>query len=280
MKQRILTGLIAALLLLALIFRGPGYSILLVVIACANLSYFEYDRLFFSSSSWIRQIRMAALVTLGIGALWTSPWIGWTVFWSTFCLMGALSVFAAEKSGDFAKVTKEFALEVVGYVYVLSLFGFLTPISELPNGRQLLFLLFLLVFFGDTAAYFVGMFFGKHRLAPHLSPKKSIEGAIGALVVTTLVAFLWVKFAPHEKMDFITEDQGYPFGWKIMLFAPLASVLAQTGDLLESLFKRSQAQKDSGHLLPGHGGMLDRVDGLALVAPIYFFYLLFVVGPR
>jgi phosphatidate cytidylyltransferase len=280
MKQRILTGLVAALLLLALIFRGPVSLIFLVVVVCANLSYWEYDRLFFPQTSSMRQFRMAALITLGIGAMWISPWVGWITFWITFALLGVIHVFEAEWGGDFTRVTRDFAVSAVGYLYVLSLFGFLTPISELPDGRQLLFLLFLLVFFGDTAAYFVGMRMGKHRLAPKLSPKKSIEGAIAAFVVTTLVAFLWVKLAPHHRLDPIVDGYGYDFGGKVMWFAPLVSFLAQAGDLLESLFKRSQAQKDSGHLLPGHGGILDRVDGLALVAPIYFFFMMFVVGSR
>jgi phosphatidate cytidylyltransferase len=145
----------------------------------------------------------------------------------------------------------------------------MVPIVQAEQGRGFLLLLFLTVFFGDTAAFFVGSRFGRHKLASKLSPKKTLEGSVGAILgaVGAACVFLFVVLK-HPSQAMVV---------RVLIFAPAASLLAQAGDLFESLFKRSQALKDSGNFLPGHGGILDRIDGLALVSPIYYVYLKFVL---
>jgi phosphatidate cytidylyltransferase len=127
-----------------------------------------------------------------------------------------------------------------------------------------------MVFLGDSIAYFVGMRFGKHRLAEKLSPKKSIEGAIGGGVASVGAALFWL----HVIQPTISRE----WYWKMILFSVIGGMLAQFGDLFESLLKRSQQIKDSGQFLPGHGGILDRVDGLAIITPFFYFFLRFVLG--
>lgn len=127
-------------------------------------------------------------------------------------------------------------------------------------GRKLLLFTLVLVWAGDTAAYFVGRAVGRFRMAPKLSPKKTWEGAaanlIGSIIVA-LVAQRWITDVPLEHL---------------IGMAVLANIAGQAGDLLESAYKRSAGMKDSGTLLPGHGGMLDRIDALVLAAPVVWYY--------
>lgn len=270
MKTRIIYGLIAAILLVALVACGTPTMMLVVTASLAALGYYEYDRLFFTVRSTKRVIGMIALISSSVVILAERP--AWAAVgqWICFVAIGVSHVFRSNRHGDFYKIMREMALMIVAYLYLVGLFGFLVPIAKMPTGRQFLFLLFFIVFIGDTAAYFVGLTIGKHRLATLLSPKKSIEGCIGALVASVLVAWGWLHFMNQRPL---TND----YVWKILLMAPVASGLAQLGDLFESMFKRSQLQKDSGVFLPGHGGILDRVDGLALVSPMYYFFLLFLI---
>lgn len=126
-------------------------------------------------------------------------------------------------------------------------------------GRKLLLFTLALVWAGDTLAYFVGRSIGRFRMAPHLSPKKTWEGAVANLVGSGLVAIVarrWLDLPP----------------WHLIGMAALANLAGQAGDLLESAYKRSAGAKDSGTLLPGHGGMLDRIDALVLAAPVVWYY--------
>jgi len=119
---------------------------------------------------------------------------------------------------------------------------------------------------GDTVAYFVGRAFGKHLLAPKLSPKKTWEGSVGSMVGSLAVAYAfsyWIKI---------------PVG-HLLAMGAIGNVAGQMGDLLESAYKRSAGVKDSGGLLPGHGGILDRIDALILCIPVIWYYLV-LVNPR
>src|SRR5580658_720670 len=132
-------------------------------------------------------------------------------------------------------------------------------------GKQLLLFTLVLVWAGDTLAYFVGRSIGRHPMAPHLSPKKTWEGGVANLagsVIVALVAQRWLDIPLRHLVG----------------MAILANLAGQGGDLLESAYKRSAGMKDSGALLPGHGGMLDRIDALILAAPVvwYYFYWLSV----
>ncbi len=130
-------------------------------------------------------------------------------------------------------------------------------------------LLFALVitWVGDTAAYFVGRSIGKHALAPHLSPKKTWEGTFASFLGSLLVVLIFARFMtvplPH-----------------LLGMAAVGNVAGQVGDLLESAYKRSAGVKDSGNLLPGHGGVLDRIDALILAIPVVWYYWILIYSPR
>lgn len=161
-------------------------------------------------------------------------------------------------------------ITIMGVLYIPFLFGhmLLLRADYSFTGYKLLFFSMALVWLCDTGAYFAGMMLGKHPLAPHISPKKSIEGLIGGLLVTIVAALLLQKW----------------WLWEIsvidsLIMAAGAVVLGALGDLVESLFKRDAQVKDAGNLLPGHGGILDRFDSMLFVIPfVYWYFRLFVIG--
>lgn len=141
-------------------------------------------------------------------------------------------------------------------VFIALPFSYLARIDEIENrGRELLLFALCLVWAGDTLAYFVGKSLGRIPMAPALSPKKTWEGAFANLIASLLVA---VGFAHWLRMDTLG----------LLAIACLANIAGQIGDLLQSTYKRSAGVKDSGALLPGHGGMLDRIDSLVLACPV------------
>ncbi len=150
-------------------------------------------------------------------------------------------------------------------VYIGFFLSFWVLVRDLPvHGLGYTVFVVLAVWCNDIFAYFIGLKFGKHRLNVKLSPKKSVEGAWGGFFGTLLFAFLF-----GHLLGF-TRDQALVMG-------ALVSVLAQGGDLLESLFKRSSNVKDSSNLLPGHGGLLDRADSFILAVPVYYFILIHIL---
>jgi phosphatidate cytidylyltransferase len=134
-------------------------------------------------------------------------------------------------------------------------------------GGLLLLLPVLLTWASDIGAYFVGRALGKRRLMPAVSPGKTVAGAVGGLVATAIVGWLYARFVltPVTQLGFVRGG--------ILVFAIVVSVAAQIGDLAESLLKREAGMKDSSHLIPGHGGVLDRFDSLLFVLPVAYAML-------
>jgi phosphatidate cytidylyltransferase len=138
-------------------------------------------------------------------------------------------------------------------------FSYLVRLQEIEEGRKLVLFTLFLVWTGDMAAYFVGRAFGRVPMAPVLSPKKTWEGAVGNLVGSLLVALAFVRWLDADLTT-------------LLLVAGLANIAGQAGDLIESAYKRGAGAKESGGLLPGHGGMLDRIDSLVFAAPVVWCY--------
>ncbi len=147
-----------------------------------------------------------------------------------------------------------------GILYVSWFFSFLIKIRDMPNGQGYLLAILLITKSCDIGAYLVGSIFGKHALIPRISPKKSVEGSLGGLLFSGLIA---VACKPLL---------GFSYGYLVVMGVGLG-FLAQLGDLSESLVKRDCQVKDSGQLFPGMGGFLDLIDSLLFTAPVFYFYL-------
>jgi phosphatidate cytidylyltransferase len=170
---------------------------------------------------------------------------------------------------DIKAAAGEVALLFMGFFYVPLLLGHLLLLRGLPMGVQWVFLLLLIVMAGDTGAYYVGCNFGRRKLYPAVSPNKSVEGALGGLAGSIIGAF--------------AAKAGFFFSLTVgdcLATALLLGSLGQLGDLFESLLKRSFGVKDSGAILPGHGGVLDRLDSILFAAPAAFYYAWFVFMRR
>ncbi len=159
------------------------------------------------------------------------------------------------------------ATTVFGWVYVCAPFSMLSFLTQYPNAQtytyQIVLAIFLFLWTSDTGAYLVGKTIGKTKLFERISPNKSVEGVLGGLVLTLLVAYFGVS--PH--FDVLHSTQ-----W--LVISGLVVVFGVLGDLVESMLKRSVGAKDSGAILVGHGGVLDRFDSFILAVPLVFIYLM------
>lgn len=160
------------------------------------------------------------------------------------------------------------AYSYMSQLYIALPLGLLGFITTVPDGNALLLVMFIMIWLNDTGAFIVGSLIGKHPMFPRISPKKSMEGLAGGFVFTIGSAFLFKYCFP-----------GYFEGTSIAVLAVMGAVVsafATWGDLVESLIKRTLGVKDSGRMIPGHGGILDRIDSLLLVAPATLLYLVAV----
>ena len=153
--------------------------------------------------------------------------------------------------------TEDIGITILGMFYVPFL---LSNISNL-DGSIYIWLIFIISFGTDTFAYIAGNLFGKNKLSPNISPKKTVEGSIGGIMGSTLLAII---FALYFQLGSI---------WKIIILAITCSILSQLGDLVASKIKRSTGIKDFGNIMPGHGGVLDRFDSIIFTAPVIYYYV-------
>jgi phosphatidate cytidylyltransferase len=183
---------------------------------------------------------------------------------------------------DFSAALPAAAASAFAFGYIALPLGFLVQIRQQWAGAILLVYVLLVVWAGDTTAYFVGRAFGRHLMTPRVSPKKTWEGAAGSMLGSLVVGWAFLSNAQPissallqahliERRDGYFALQPWPL-LTILVLSAVINVAAQLGDLVESLIKRGAGVKDSGALLPGHGGMLDRIDALLLAAPVIWFY--------
>jgi len=233
---------------------GPGYFFALVLIASQALLPFG-TALFISGAGMARQSH----VRLETGF---SPVLVLLAF-----VVGA-SAWAFALQVPLAQFLPGLATTGLGLLWIglpLSLLVSLRAVSPY-FGPRLLFFLLAVIWVGDSAAYFVGRAVGRHKLSPRISPGKTVEGAVASLLSSLLVAVLLALW-----------QHAIPIG-VLLAAALLTNLAAQLSDLIESAFKRGAGAKDSGQLIPGHGGVLDRIDSLLLAIPVLWYYSMLVVS--
>ena len=164
--------------------------------------------------------------------------------------------------------TEDMASTALGIIYVPFLFHFAVLIDECDYAKNYIWLVFIIAFGTDIFAYFSGVFLGKHKLCPTLSPKKTVEGAIGGMIGALVFSLLFGNF-------FL--EPGHAFNARFIIMILIGSIVSMLGDLSASAFKRQMGIKDYGSLIPGHGGILDRFDSVLFVAPYLYFYIALVL---
>lgn len=259
MRQRIITGLLAALFFLTMLAAGSEWYALLII-ALALVGYREFVKL-----NGMRAREPASLIGFAGTLYLVVPWgvlFDWqvppqqTVVWLLMFLFFALTV-ASENRTSIDKI----ALLFIGVVYIGVGFHYMIYTRLMPDGLFWTLLLFGCIWLTDIGAYFAGRLFGKKLLWPSISPKKTVEGAVGGFLLSIATAIVFALIRP----ELIAVTEAAAIG-------AIVSVLGQLGDLIQSAYKRVRNIKDSGTILPGHGGILDRTDSWIIVFP--FIHLL------
>ena len=265
--KRILTAVVLIPLVLVLVFLGPKWMITLAVAAIAAMAAWEYLGL--AERSGIKPPRVAVLVALALLFAGNFEFPDQTAVIFGMMSLGLLVYCTFSRSVE--QVMPSTAVSIFCLLYVGLTLLSLPALREETNGPSLVAFLLVVVWGGDTAALYVGRTWGRHKLAPKLSPNKTWEGSLGSVAGSLLAAggllglADWLSQWDSAKLSY-PEDI-----WYWLALAVGLNVAAQVGDLVESSLKRSVGVKDSGALLPGHGGVLDRIDALLLAAPVLWY---------
>src|SRR5499426_1268960 len=266
---RVLSAIIFLPILFAALWMGAPIWFSAIAAAGVLIGLYEYYRL----ASRGGEVQGLAAATATLAAFYFGRHELIVAIIATLVIVEMLAqLFTRAKDEDLSETLPEAAIRVFGVLYVAVLGGYIIAIRvieshDIPRlAPKLLTLFFIIVFAGDTGAYYTGRAMGRRRLAPRVSPGKTVEGAIGGLLGNVAAALI-------AHFTFFPE-------LKVIHAVPLAlamGLLGITGDLCESMLKRGARAKDAGSLIPGHGGLLDRLDSMLFNAPLlYYFYWIFL----
>src|SRR5689334_18379635 len=290
--KRVLTAVALIPVVLLIVFKAPWPVFDFVVAAIVILTLREYldvtDAYGIKPFRWITYLA-SMLVVLGF-ILYNFRWMGWwlpTAAFSAIALsyllvliFGVPAVFRR----DMKMVVPASAMSAFGVFYIAFSLALLIRLRHMPQSEYLIVFILFSVWGGDIAAYYVGKNFGRHKLAPVVSPNKSWEGAIASVIASVAMGFVVLHyrhdlnewFSPSGSFRFDFGNSYTPIGSvsaiHIVTLGIVTNVAAQFGDLFESALKRGAGVKDSGTLLPGHGGILDRIDALLFAVPVVWYY--------
>jgi len=298
--KRVLTAAVLIPVVLLLVFRAPLWLFALAVAAIIVLALHEYLNI--AEAAGIKPFKWLtyALAVVPIFALWISILQVWSfatprrytayvdslklqslssILLLAPVIFGIALVFRRDLRGGLASA----AVSLFGLVYVAASLSRLITLRSDPTQSILIIFVLFSVWAGDIAAYYVGRSFGKHKLAPVVSPNKSWEGAIASVAGSVAMAFVVFHFGRQLNSYFARGPLSDTGGWTfytpfyfrpiyVIVLGIVTNVAAQFGDLFESALKRGAGVKDSGTLLPGHGGILDRIDALLFAIPVVWYY--------
>ena len=261
--KRWITAIVALPLVVLLIYKGGSILFAIFICIVCIMALVEYFRVAFnkseSSNSFSFQLLAFIIGPMIILAAYINSIdiiLGIIIF--NLLLSGLISLWRFKADSSVSKIV---AKQLLGIIYIPLFLSCMVLIRNDADGIAWIFFLLTLVFAGDTGAFYVGRLFGQHKLCPAVSPGKTIEGAIGGLAATLGAGLIFINC-------FL---KSLSLGPSILFFLSIG-VVGQVGDLFESELKRYADVKDSGSILPGHGGILDRIDALLFAAPVAYFF--------
>jgi len=288
--QRVLTAIVLIPIVLILVLRAPVWLLAAAVALVAILSLREYLDLLrhYNLQPFGRPLYLIAVLAMVLVAAQSESGYLAATSQMLFAIAAGAVMFAflfmalALGSQPLATGLPAAATTAFGFLYIVAPLAMLVQLREQGSGAFTLLYLLLVVWMGDTVAYYTGRAFGRHKLAPRVSPGKTWEGAAGSFAGAVLTGTLLFAYSRQissgllsagllERSQAFLPPQMPPL-WRFALLSAAINVAAQFGDLAESLIKRGAGVKDSGALLPGHGGMLDRIDALLFAAPVLWYY--------
>jgi len=273
LKHRVVTAAIGIpIVILAIWFGNPWPWFTLLIAAAALAGTYEFYQIAnFDRREPLLYLGLLWSLALVLSPHYKNPDVLPTVI--TAAMLISLTCLLLRPSRE--KAFRDWAWTIVGALYVGWMLSYWLNLRSLADGRNWVYLAMLTTFANDTGAFFIGRAGGKHKLAPAISPAKTREGAIGGLICAILAAIVIATV-----LKLISSNLGTAFVfeyWQIILLGFLVGLSAQLGDLIESLLKRNMGVKESGNLLPGHGGILDRFDSLIFVGAVIYYYVIWVV---
>jgi len=291
MIKRVATAVVLIPLVLLLVLKAPLYVLALVAGAVALLAIAEFLKL--ATHYAVQPLGPATYAFVALFFVYVvvactnrTPLVETTAMLFGIALAAALAPFVfltiSMKRTNLASGYPAAAASAFALAYIAIPMALLVAIREQPAGAIWTIYTLLAVWAGDIFAYFVGKSLGRHRMAPEISPKKTWEGALASILASIVIGTLWMQHAPAIsstllRIGLIDRRDGMfgleqPQLWPIILLSAVVNIAAQLGDLVESLIKRGAAVKDSGTILPGHGGMLDRIDAMLFAVPVVWAY--------
>lgn len=291
MLKRIATAVVLIPIVLVLILRAPVWVLAIFAGIVALLTIHEFLKLteFYGvrPMKWPTYLFAGLLfITLAVASGEATPLLSTGKILVTIAFLAAIAPFIflsrAMRDETLQSGYPAAAASVFAFAYIALPMGMLVQLREQWAGAFLLLYLLLVVWAGDIFAYFIGKSIGRHLMAPTISPKKTWEGAAASVMASVAVGWLLFHYALQISSGLLhaglIERRDGLFGLEQPAMAPvigltiLLNIAAQLGDLVESLIKRGAGVKDSGGILPGHGGMLDRIDALLFAAPVLWYY--------
>jgi phosphatidate cytidylyltransferase len=267
--KRWITALVLVPFLILLIGFGGTLWLAVVINVICMMALWEYFRIVLNNdrSMPAMSFKLLTLVT-GTAVIWSAYFHLINVLLDIIVLNAAASVTVSVfKFKSDPSICEMVFKQVVGVIYVPLFLSYLLFIRNGRDGVLWIFLLLIVVFIGDTGAYYVGSYLGRHKLCPVVSPNKTVEGALGGLFAGLGAGALYKSFLLPL----------LPWGLSLLFFLSIG-IAGQMGDLFESQLKRVARIKDSGTLLPGHGGVLDRIDALLFAAPVAYMFKEYILG--
>lgn len=262
-KNRIITSILMVALVALITFYFPNWAFALLASSLIGISLFEFFELARKKGIFVYKyfgiiigmlVPIIIYLQMGTEGYFTSE--------PFFIVIACLFIFVLQFiKRDSSQALASIAVTMFGLLYIAWLFSFFIKIKYLKEGALLVAFLILVTKMGDIGAYVVGRSLGRHSLIPRISPTKTIEGTIGGLLFSLSSALFSKLYLPR-----------FPYG-HLLALGLLLGILAQVGDLAESLLKRDCGVKDSGSTLSGFGGVLDLIDSLLFTTPIFYFYI-------
>jgi phosphatidate cytidylyltransferase len=299
--KRVLTAAVLIPVIILVLFKAPVWLFGIVAMAFALISVWEYLTIAdLYGASTFKAFSMSAVGMLfvleavrhmpagftDIQALQVKSALGFAIIGLTAAVPLLCFAIGMARS-DHADGVRSAVLSAFAIPYVALPILSLASTRAVDHGAFLILYLFVVVWSGDIFAYYVGKTFGRHKLALRISPNKTWEGAFASFVTSVCLGALMLYFRDDITLSWPAlfppphSAGGIPnHGWLAVLISALINIAAQLGDLAESMLKRGAGVKDSGVLLPGHGGMLDRIDALLFAAPIVWIYAMIDTSMR
>ena len=248
---------------LTIFWKGFPFFIIIIIIALLGLKelYSIAHKLGYRPSYILGSVLTFYFITITVYDIYCLNYYIENIIITFFIIL--TFIFQLFKK-DYSKVLAEISITIFGSIYLGYLLSFMLKIKDLPNGNYYLISLLIITWANDTGAYLIGTKFGKNKIFPKISPKKTIEGSIGGIIFSIAGTFAlknWLNLTFNE----------------LLSLGLIISIIAQLGDLFESVLKRGSGIKDSGTLIPGHGGILDSLDSLIFTAPVFYYYYYIVL---